>query len=141
VTDYEEYLASDWWRSRRDTALKRALYRCQAPDCRLDYLRSLTDWELRVEEDERLPPHAYRLEVHHLTYANLGREEPDDLIVLCPACHAAEHGLQHDDEPFTKSLNEAIAGAVEEMAEAFAATPMHSEVRRGDPELRTHLDA
>lgn len=31
-------------------------------------------------------------QVHHKTYARLGRERPDDLTPLCATCHAAEHG-------------------------------------------------
>jgi 5-methylcytosine-specific restriction endonuclease McrA len=37
------------------------------------------------------------LEVHHRTYARLGREHPLDLIVLCRPCHARYHGI-FDDE-------------------------------------------
>ena len=80
---------------------------------------------MRVEEDEWLPPHAYRLEVHHLSYARLGRELPDDLIVLCPACHAIAHGLVPTDEPFTKSMEGALTGAIQLMEAAFR--------RRGPP--------
>jgi hypothetical protein len=29
-----------------------------------------------------------RLQVHHLHYHTLGRERPEDLEILCPACHA-----------------------------------------------------
>jgi 5-methylcytosine-specific restriction endonuclease McrA len=32
-----------------------------------------------------------RLEVHHLSYARLGREELSDLITLCHECHKAVH--------------------------------------------------
>ena len=32
-------------------------------------------------------------QVHHLTYENLGHEEPTDLILLCGKCHQKEHGL------------------------------------------------
>jgi len=32
-------------------------------------------------------------QVHHLTYKNLFFEEPEDLVLLCPSCHMAEHGL------------------------------------------------
>ena len=31
------------------------------------------------------------LQVHHLTYARLGREIDEDLVVLCRMCHANEH--------------------------------------------------
>ena len=30
--------------------------------------------------------------IHHLTYDRLFEERMDDLCVLCPACHAAQHG-------------------------------------------------
>lgn len=30
-----------------------------------------------------------KLEVHHITYKRLGAELPEDLIAVCPACHAA----------------------------------------------------
>lgn len=81
----------------------------------MEYLRSLSDNELRQEEDEHLPPHAYRLEVHHLTYERIGHEHPDDLIVLCPACHADVHGIEHSDEPFTKPVSTALANALQKM--------------------------
>ena len=32
-------------------------------------------------------------QVHHLTYDNLGCEEPEDLILTCGKCHMKEHGL------------------------------------------------
>jgi len=32
-------------------------------------------------------------QVHHLTYANLFCEEPEDLVLLCGRCHQDEHGL------------------------------------------------
>lgn len=32
-----------------------------------------------------------RLDVHHLTYARIGKEKPEDLIELCRACHKAAH--------------------------------------------------
>lgn len=38
-----------------------------------------------------------RLEVHHKTYQHIGIEviHLDDLAVLCPACHLAQHRLQN----------------------------------------------
>jgi len=32
----------------------------------------------------------YRIEVHHKHYNTLGRENPSDLILLCPECHRVE---------------------------------------------------
>src|SRR5215475_10158177 len=87
IASYREYLASAEWKLRRDDALHRAYYRCQSPTCPEPQLRSLSDEDLRFVCEEYLPPHHYRLEVHHLTYERLGNEHPDDLIVLCPQCH------------------------------------------------------
>ena len=83
---YEQYLASPQWRLRRERALRLAFYRCQSPVCPDHQARLLTDAELASRS-------RYRLEVHHLTYARVGRELDDDLIVLCADCHAAIHGL------------------------------------------------
>lgn len=66
-SQYREYMHSDAWQRRRRRALVRAGYTCQ--HCGADR----------------------NLEVHHLTYARLGKERPADLLVLCHACHAAEH--------------------------------------------------
>lgn len=33
------------------------------------------------------------LHVHHLTYKRIGREEPEDLEVLCAGCHNSEHDI------------------------------------------------
>lgn len=69
---YQEYIHSDAWQRRRKRAIKRAGGKCQ-----------------RCGSTERL-------EAHHLTYARLGREKPADLIVLCHACHQAEHSPHAD---------------------------------------------
>lgn len=37
---------------------------------------------------ERCGRRHQRLELHHLTYARLGRERPTDVELLCPDCHA-----------------------------------------------------
>lgn len=33
------------------------------------------------------------LHIHHITYERLFNEIPTDLIILCPLCHAKEHGI------------------------------------------------
>jgi len=33
------------------------------------------------------------IHVHHLSYKNIGHEEPEDVILLCGTCHQKEHGL------------------------------------------------
>jgi 5-methylcytosine-specific restriction endonuclease McrA len=35
------------------------------------------------------------LQVHHLHYKNIFKEEPSDLMVLCNKCHLKEHGLHN----------------------------------------------
>jgi len=34
------------------------------------------------------------LQVHHLTYKNLGQEKDEDLQLLCGACHMKQHGIE-----------------------------------------------
>jgi hypothetical protein len=65
---YRAVMASGGWRRRRRRAIGRAGRRCQrcgAPG---------------------------PLDVHHLTYARLGRERPGDLLAVCESCHQALHG-------------------------------------------------
>lgn len=66
---YELYLRSDAWREQRSAAIRRAGGACE--DCGRSFL--------------------VVLEVHHLTYANLGAELEGDLMALCHACHADRH--------------------------------------------------
>jgi hypothetical protein len=67
VASYAEYLRSPGWKARRKLALSAARHRCQ------------------VCNGKR------KLQVHHRTYERIGRERPDDLVVLCNACHALFH--------------------------------------------------
>lgn len=64
---YPEYLKTDHWLARRSEAKRRAGYRCE--ECGAKHVR---------------------LEVHHLTYKNIGAERPEDLQVLCRPCHATK---------------------------------------------------
>lgn len=63
------YLRSDHWRALRERMLQRAGGFCS--QCRR---------------------RSSRLEVHHLTYRNLGQERESELQVLCHDCHVEEHG-------------------------------------------------
>lgn len=61
---YETYMRSPEWRARRAGFIAAAGGRCQ-------YCGST---EL--------------LQIHHLSYTNLGNEKPHDVAVLCRSCHA-----------------------------------------------------
>ncbi len=65
---YRAVMASGGWRRRRRRAIGRAGRRCQRCGARGP------------------------LDVHHLTYARLGRERPGDLLAVCESCHRALHG-------------------------------------------------
>jgi hypothetical protein len=65
---YDAYLQSDAWRAKRARVLQLAGGVCQ--DC----------------------GRARATDAHHLTYARLGAERPEDLRALCPRCHARAHG-------------------------------------------------
>lgn len=64
---YQEYLKSEHWRKVRSNALLRASNKCQ--------LCAVTT----------------NLSVHHNTYANLGCEKDEDVLVLCWPCHSKHH--------------------------------------------------
>lgn len=66
---YQLYLRTEHWRVTRLAALRRAQRRCNRCGSKR------------------------KLQVHHKTYKNLGRELPADLEVLCRICHAAHHSL------------------------------------------------
>lgn len=38
------------------------------------------------------------LELHHLTYQNLGKEKPSDVQVLCRACHEVEEQFKRQEK-------------------------------------------
>lgn len=65
--EYAEYIQSEAWQQQRTYALDRAKNRCQ------------------------LCNSPYRLQAHHRTYERLGKEEPEDLTVLCDECHRTFH--------------------------------------------------
>jgi hypothetical protein len=74
---YGRYRGTAWWKQRRELAGEQAAYCCQ----RCGQHRDATA--------ER------KLEVHHVTYANLGCEPDSDLRVLCRDCHSLEEHLEH----------------------------------------------
>jgi len=71
---YIEYMASAAWERKRQRKLKDVGFICQ--DCGAKR----------------------RLEVHHLTYARLGKERLKDLRALCHDCHKKRHGHMKDED-------------------------------------------
>jgi 5-methylcytosine-specific restriction endonuclease McrA len=68
-----KYREQPEWKQRRRQALTRAGHQCQTcgtSDTTLD--------------------------VHHNSYENYGDEKPQDLVVLCRACHELFHGIVED---------------------------------------------
>jgi hypothetical protein len=65
------YSGSLQWRCRRSEVIVRQRFRCY-----------------RCQRE-------MRLQVHHLSYANLGDEHPADLVALCLTCHWTVH---HDEQ-------------------------------------------
>lgn len=64
---YRRYLQTPEWREKRRVEIAAAEHRCR-----------------------RCGAHG-PLELHHLTYRNLGNEPPEDLVVLCVTCHQEAH--------------------------------------------------
>lgn len=62
-----QYLNSPEWSAKRRATLARAHYSCEM--CHT----------------------STNLHVHHISYKNLYREHPSDLVALCPSCHTKVH--------------------------------------------------
>jgi HNH endonuclease len=85
--EYEEYLKSSAWRQKRHWARLKARGKCQRCG------------ELLVEKE---------VHTHHLTYERVGHERPEDLQVICKACHEFIHGLIEFDPADKEGLEERI---------------------------------
>jgi len=91
---YPHYLETDCWiKQIRRAALQRCNSTCEA------HLRCCG---------------ARATEVHHMTYDNIGREQPGDVIGVCAACHRALHKINeprvvavNDNEPVLPMFDEA----------------------------------
>lgn len=78
---YQAFLGSPAWKVLRAAALDLAGYRCQG-----EHTHGMTT--VRCGETDRLT-------VHHQTYARFGgREQPEDLLVLCRDCHNRLHAME-----------------------------------------------
>jgi len=82
---YNDYLKSPLWQILRRQALCRARNRCSVCKSEVD------------------------LHVHHKTYANVGNEQPNDLVVLCESCHTQEHDKPATDgQPLLREVHSAV---------------------------------
>ena len=70
MKNYEKYIRSAKWKKVRAYRMKYDEFECQSP---------LPMYQDCLESE--------RLEVHHLTYDNLGRELLGDIVTLCQNCH------------------------------------------------------
>lgn len=72
---YSDYLASNQWRKNREAAVwytpNTSSRSKRRPTCENPYCRSF----------------ASAVDCHHLTYRNVGHEQPGELIFLCRECH------------------------------------------------------
>ena len=66
----QQYIASEEWDKKRKFVLARDKYTCQRCDV-----------------------YDTRLNVHHITYANHFKEQPEDLITVCDQCHQELHNI------------------------------------------------
>jgi 5-methylcytosine-specific restriction endonuclease McrA len=91
---YADYLRTAAWQAKRDKVLARAQRVCEG--CR--------DREAT--------------EVHHLTYAHVGRELLFELVALCEACHAVVHDTDVPREIPELPIAAKFKPSVERAAEA-----------------------
>ena len=68
--EYQGYLHSDHWKSKRNEALTHFKHRCVICHSKA------------------------KLQVHHLTYKNIGNESIRELIVACGDCHKLIHNIR-----------------------------------------------
>jgi hypothetical protein len=71
---YDDYIASAEWQAFADAQKLAARFRCEA-------CGKPSNWDV---------------DVHHLHYKRLGRERPQDVLVLCGGCHITWEDLRRD---------------------------------------------
>ena len=82
---YRRYLKCEHWQMLRLEVLKRSGGACEICGFK--------------------PYQRGNLQVHHLTYSNVGNEKLDDLIVVCPRCHMELHGITGRRKPENMKKN------------------------------------
>lgn len=93
---YHDHLRSYKWKKLRTLALEHAGHKCTKCGS------------------------TYKLEVHHLTYIRLGKEQLRDLQVLCMVCHERTHN------PVEQTVHELYEYTMENRAKALANPTMFS---------------
>ena len=74
--EYDKYMKSDAWAKKRAERLElddNKCVMCERPN--------------GLQKDGVTPI----LQVHHISYKNLGNEPMEDLVSLCPSCHKRIH--------------------------------------------------
>jgi hypothetical protein len=79
-----QYLKSHHWRCLSNRLIDKADGCCFC--CGYHWKESPWNYDHNDELIERL-------EVHHVSYKNLGDEKPEDVIVVCSVCHDDIHAL------------------------------------------------
>ncbi len=85
-TNYSKYIASDSWKETRREFKKKEIIMC---------------WVCGSEKN---------IQIHHLNYKRVGRENPEDLVPLCGHHHKRLHfsGGKHNPNKPIESLKELI---------------------------------
>ena len=90
--EYNRYLKTPYWQRRRKEILRRDEYMCVGCSSKKN------------------------LQVHHMTYSNLGRESDRDLVTLCKECHENQHCLDLNKDKKEELIKEATKKLMEEKA-------------------------
>lgn len=70
---YQEYLKSREWAKAKERFKMSKRYKAKCAGCGIRHVP---------------------LDIHHMTYAHIGNENPEDLVELCRPCHEAIHECQ-----------------------------------------------
>jgi 5-methylcytosine-specific restriction endonuclease McrA len=77
--EYDKYLETEHWKTFRSAAFAEQLARLGHNCCE------------HCSKNEKAKS-GTKLVVHHLTYERLGKEHPEDAVIICGDCHDKIHG-------------------------------------------------
>lgn len=89
-SEYKTYIESKEWQDIRKRIFRRDNYKCQ------------------------ICGSCYNLQVHHITYENMGQEKDADLVTLCEKCHIEDI---HKDKSKSNNNNNNISSQLDEVVE------------------------